>query len=144
MPGTPLRFADKYKRNGIGVMLLFDNPVDGYRRVGCRDNRTRHYWDRGEEVRRLLEVVYWILGVACFSVILHRVVYRAWAHSRCQYRAVPTDVEVVALSVAGSNAVFERHFSSKQTQPAMAMATASLPVIRPELFESVFVTRPPA
>lgn len=55
-PGTPRRVDDKYERHGVRVMLLFYNPVDGWRRVGCRDSRTRLDW--GEEVRRLLEEDY--------------------------------------------------------------------------------------
>ena len=52
-PGTPKRVDDKYERHGVRSLLMFYNPIDGWRRVGCRDSRTRTDW--AEEVRRLLE-----------------------------------------------------------------------------------------
>jgi len=55
-PGQPKRVDDKYERHGVRALFLFYNPLDGWRRVGCRDSRTRQDW--GEEVRRLLEVDY--------------------------------------------------------------------------------------
>lgn len=55
-PGQPKRVDDKYERHGVRALFLFYNPLDGWRRVGCRDSRTRHDW--GEEVRRLLEEDY--------------------------------------------------------------------------------------
>lgn len=55
-PGSPKRIDDKYERHGVRALLLFYNPIDGWRRVGCRDSRTRLDW--AEEVRQLLEVDY--------------------------------------------------------------------------------------
>ena len=55
-PGTPKRVDDKYERHGVRSLLMFYNPIDGWRRVGCRDSRTRTDW--AEEVRRLLEEDY--------------------------------------------------------------------------------------
>jgi hypothetical protein len=52
-PGTPRRVDDKYERGGVRALLMFYNPVAGWRRVGCRDSRTREDW--AQEVRRLLE-----------------------------------------------------------------------------------------
>lgn len=52
-PGAPKRVDDKYQRNGVRSLLMFYNPIDGWRRVGCRESRTRRDW--AEEVRRLLE-----------------------------------------------------------------------------------------
>jgi DDE superfamily endonuclease len=52
-PGTPTRVDDKYERRGVRALLMFYNPVAGWRRVGCRESRTRQDW--GEEVRRLLD-----------------------------------------------------------------------------------------
>ena len=43
---------DKYVRHGVRSLFMFDNPVDGWRRVGCRDSRTRGDW--AAEVRQLL------------------------------------------------------------------------------------------
>lgn len=37
-------------------LLLFYNPIDGWRRIGCRESRTRVDW--AEEVRQLLKVDY--------------------------------------------------------------------------------------
>lgn len=55
-PGVPRRVDDKYQREGVRSLLMFYNPVVGWRRVGCRASRTRNDW--AEEVRRLLEEDY--------------------------------------------------------------------------------------
>ena len=55
-PGHWKRVDDKYVRHGVRSLLLFYNPLDGWRRIGCRDSRTRDDW--AEEVRHLLEVDY--------------------------------------------------------------------------------------
>lgn len=55
-PGNWKRVDDKYVRQGVRSLLLFYNPIDGWRRIGCRDSRTRIDW--AEEVRHLLEVDY--------------------------------------------------------------------------------------
>ncbi len=55
-PGRPRRQDDKYVRHGVRSLMMFYNPIDGWRRVGCRDSRTRIDW--AEEVRRLLEEDY--------------------------------------------------------------------------------------
>jgi hypothetical protein len=55
-PGTPLRIDDKYERVEVRSLLLFYNPVAGWRRVACRTSRTRFDW--AEEVRRMLEIDY--------------------------------------------------------------------------------------
>ena len=40
-PGIPKRVDDKYERHGVRSLLMFYNPIDGWRRVGCRESRTR-------------------------------------------------------------------------------------------------------
>lgn len=55
-PGTPKRIDDKYERHGVRALLMFYNPIDGWRRVGCRDSRTRIDW--AEEIKRLLDEDY--------------------------------------------------------------------------------------
>lgn len=55
-PGSPRRVDDKYERGGVRSLLLFYNPIAGWRRVGCRESRTRTDW--AEEVRRLLDEYY--------------------------------------------------------------------------------------
>ena len=52
-PGTPRRVDDKYERDGVRSLLLFYSPITGWRRVGCRESRTRKDW--AEEVRKLLD-----------------------------------------------------------------------------------------
>jgi hypothetical protein len=54
--GAPRRIDDKYERVEVRSLLMFYNPVAGWRRVGCRTSRTRLDW--AEEVRHLLEVDY--------------------------------------------------------------------------------------
>ncbi len=55
-PGTAKRIDDKYERDGVRSLLMFYNPIDGWRRVGCRESRTRIDW--AEEVRQLLDEDY--------------------------------------------------------------------------------------
>lgn len=55
-PGTPKRVDDKYERHGVRALFMFYNPIDGWRRVGCRESRTRTDW--AEEVQRLLDEDY--------------------------------------------------------------------------------------
>lgn len=55
-PGTWKRVDDKYVREGVRSLLLFYNPLEGWRRIGCRESRTRADW--AEEVRQLLEQDY--------------------------------------------------------------------------------------
>lgn len=55
-PGAPKRVDDKYERGDVRALLMFYNPVSGWRRVGCRESRTRTDW--AHEVKHLLEVDY--------------------------------------------------------------------------------------
>lgn len=55
-PGTLKRVDDKYARHGVRSLLLFYNPLDGWRRVGRRESRTRQDW--AAEVQQLLDVDY--------------------------------------------------------------------------------------
>ena len=55
-PGRPAREDYHYERNGTQAIFMFFNPVSGWRRVSCRDNRTRVDW--AEEIRRLLDEDY--------------------------------------------------------------------------------------
>jgi hypothetical protein len=55
-PGAAERIDDKYERCGVRSLLLFYNPIAGWRRVGCRESRARPDW--AWEVRQLLEVDY--------------------------------------------------------------------------------------
>lgn len=55
-PGAPLRIDDKYQRHEVRALLMFYDPLSGWRRVGCRESRTRLDW--AHEVRQLLEVDY--------------------------------------------------------------------------------------
>jgi hypothetical protein len=52
-PGRLKRQDDKYVRHGVRALMMFYNPVDGWRRVGCRESRTRTDW--AQEVQHLLE-----------------------------------------------------------------------------------------
>lgn len=55
-PGRPAREDYHYERRGVQAIFLFFDPLRGWRRVSCRDSRTRLDW--AEEVRRLLEEDY--------------------------------------------------------------------------------------
>jgi hypothetical protein len=51
-PGRAAREDYHYERRGVAALFLFFDPLRGWRRVSCRDSRTRSDW--AEEVRRLL------------------------------------------------------------------------------------------
>jgi hypothetical protein len=55
-PGRPPREDYHYRRHGVWPIFLFFDPHRGWRRVGCRESRTRVDW--AHEVRRLLEEDY--------------------------------------------------------------------------------------
>jgi hypothetical protein len=55
-PGRPAREDYHYERRGVRSIFMFFDPLKGWRRVSCRENRTRVDW--AEEVRRLLEEDY--------------------------------------------------------------------------------------
>lgn len=55
-PGRAAREDYHYERRGVQAIFMFFNPLRGWRRVSCRDNRTRIDW--AEEIRRLLEEDY--------------------------------------------------------------------------------------
>lgn len=54
--GKPRRVDDKYERHGTRSLFMFYNPIAGWRRVGCRESRTRRDW--AEEIQQLLDVDY--------------------------------------------------------------------------------------
>jgi hypothetical protein len=55
-PGRPAREDYHYERRGVQALFMFFDPVRGWRRVSCRDHRTRVDW--AEEIRRLLDEDY--------------------------------------------------------------------------------------
>jgi hypothetical protein len=55
-PGNAKRIDDKYERHEVRSLLMFYNPIAGWRRVGCRESRTRLDW--AQEVKQLLDVDY--------------------------------------------------------------------------------------
>ena len=55
-PGRPAREDYHYERRGTQAIFMFFDPIQGRRRVSCRDSRTRVDW--AEEVRRLLDEDY--------------------------------------------------------------------------------------
>lgn len=55
-PGAVKRIDDKYERQEVRSLLMFYDPIAGWRRVGCRESRTRTDW--ALEVQQLLDVDY--------------------------------------------------------------------------------------
>ena len=43
-PGQPPREDYHYERKGVQALFLFFDPHRGWRRVSCRDSRTRQDW----------------------------------------------------------------------------------------------------
>lgn len=107
-PGRPRRVDDKYDRHGVCSLFLFFNPLDGWRRVGCRDSRTACDW--AAEVRHLLEVDYpdaERVTLVCDNLNTHHVssLYEAFdagtaGRLRSRLRLVPTPVNGSWLNMA--------------------------------------------
>jgi len=55
-PRRPAREDYHYERRGTQAIFMFFNPLQGRRRVSCRESRTRVDW--AEEVRQLLDEDY--------------------------------------------------------------------------------------
>lgn len=55
-PGTPVKEDYHYERKGVRSIFMFFDPIRGWRRVSCRESRTRVDW--AHEVRRLLDEDY--------------------------------------------------------------------------------------
>jgi hypothetical protein len=51
-PGRPVREDYHYERGGTQAIFMFFDPHRGWRRVSCREHRTRIDW--AEEIKRLL------------------------------------------------------------------------------------------
>lgn len=127
-PGAPRRVDDKYDRHGTCSLFMFYNPLDGWRRVGCRDSRTADDW--AEEVGRLLEVDYpgaELVTLVCDNPNTHTVasLYRAFDAERAgrlrrRLRLVQTPVNgswlniaEVELSVVSRPCLGKRRFETK-------------------------------
>jgi hypothetical protein len=55
-PGRAAREDYHYERKGVRAIFMFFDPDRGWRRVGCRESRTRVDW--AHEMRRLLDEDY--------------------------------------------------------------------------------------
>jgi len=55
-PGQPAKEDYHYEWRGVQALFMFFDPLRGWRRVSCRDSRTRVDW--AEEIRRLLDEDY--------------------------------------------------------------------------------------
>jgi hypothetical protein len=55
-PGRPVREDYHYERRGTQSIFMFVDPIRGWRRTDCTDNRTRMDW--AEQIRKLLEEDY--------------------------------------------------------------------------------------
>jgi hypothetical protein len=127
-PGRPKRVDDKYDRHGTCSLFLFHNPIDGWRRVGCRDSRTACDW--AEEVRHLLEGDYpeaEVVTLVCDNLNTHHLssLYKAFdaetaGRLRRRLRLVHTPVNgswlnmaEMELSVLSRQCLGQRRFETK-------------------------------
>jgi hypothetical protein len=139
-PGRPRRVDDKYDRHGTCSLFMFYNPLDGWRRVGCRDSRTAVDW--AQEVRHLLEVDYpdaEVVTVVCDNLNTHHLssLYKAFdadtaGRLRRRLRLVPTpvngswlNVAEMELSVLSRQCLGGRRFTTKAEMGAALTAWAA-------------------
>jgi hypothetical protein len=52
-PGQPERYDTLYKRNGVAVLFMFFEPLNGWRKVNVSEGKTRLDW--AHQVKQLLE-----------------------------------------------------------------------------------------
>jgi hypothetical protein len=136
-PGRPRRVDDKYERHGTCSLFMFYNPIDGWRRVGCRDSRTACDW--AQEVRQLLEEDYpqaeWVTLV-CDNLNTHEVasLYKAFdaftaGCLRRRLKLVQTpvngswlNVAEMELSVLSRQCLGQRRFKTKAEMESQLQA----------------------
>jgi hypothetical protein len=73
-PGQPPREDYHYERKGVQALFLFFDPHRGWRRVSCRESRTRQDW--AHEIRRLLEEDYpeaRVVRLVCDNLNTHHI-----------------------------------------------------------------------
>lgn len=139
-PGRPRREDDHYERQGVQALFCFFNPIRGWRRVSCRDSRTRLDW--ALEVRQLLEVDYpdaeWVT-LLCDNLNTHHIasLYLAFdpatAHRlAARLRIVYTprsgswlNVTEMELSVLSRQCVGRRFASADEMKSAIAQWQAA-------------------
>ena len=126
--GRPRRVDDKQERHGVCSLLMFYDPIAGWRRVGCRDSRTAHDW--AEEVRQLLDVDYpeaELVTMVCDNLNTHHVssLYQAFdaetaGRLRRRLRMVHTptsgswlNIAEMELSVMSRQCLGPRRFETK-------------------------------
>jgi hypothetical protein len=139
-PGRPRRVDDKYDRHGTCSLFMFYNPIEGWRRVGCRDSRTAFDW--AEEVRHLLEVDYpdaELVTLVCDNLNTHHLssLYKAFdaqtaGRLRRRLRLVHTpvngswlNVAEMELSVLSRQCLGGRRFETKVAMEAALGAWAA-------------------
>lgn len=128
-PGAWKRVDDKYVRHGVRSLFMFYNPISGWRRVGCRDSRTREDW--AEEVRQLLEQDYpraERITLVCDNLNTHAMgsLYRAFSAEvagslRCRLNLVHTPKNGSWLNMAE----MELSVLSRQCLGSQRFATAA-------------------
>ena len=73
-PGAAKHIDDKYDRHEVRSLLMFYNPIAGWRRVGCRESRTRTDW--ALELQQLLEADYpdsEVVTLVCDNLNMHEI-----------------------------------------------------------------------
>lgn len=135
--GTPRRVDDKYERHGTRSLMMFYNPLDGWRRVGCRDSRTREDW--AQEVRSLLEADYpdaRLVTLVCDNLNTHDLasLYQAFdaetaGNLRRRLRLVHTpkngswlNMAEIELSILSRQCLGERRFGTAREMDAQIAA----------------------
>ncbi len=127
-PGNAKRIDDKYERHEVRSLLMFYNPVAGWRRVGCRESRTRLDW--AEEVRQLLEVDYphaELVTLVCDNLNTHDVASLYFAFDAAMAHRLARRLRIVYTPKNGSwlnMAEMELSLLSRQCLGARRFATA--------------------
>jgi hypothetical protein len=127
-PGSPRRVDDKYERAGVRSLFMLYDPIRGWRRVGCRESRTRTDW--AEEIRRLLDEDYpraSLVTLVCDNLNTHDIasLYHAFdaqtAHGLARrLKIVPTpkngswlNMAEMELSILSRQCLRERRFGTE-------------------------------
>jgi hypothetical protein len=128
-PGAAKRVDDKYERHEVRSLFMFYDPICGWRRVGCRESRTRTDW--ALELQQLLDVDYpdaELVTLVCDNLNTHDLSSLYFAFAAETARRLARRVRLIHTPKNGSwlnMAEMELSLLSRQCLGARRFATAA-------------------
>lgn len=128
-PGAAKRVDDKYERHEVRSLFMFYDPIRGWRRVGCRESRTRTDW--ALELQQLLDVDFpdaELVTLVCDNLNTHDLSSLYFAFAAETARRLARRVRMIHTPKNGSwlnMAEMELSLLSRQCLGTRRFATAS-------------------